>query len=97
MFSLEDFVRESNRIEGIATVSPSEVGAHEKFLTSPVTVESLIALVGVLQPNAMFRDNPRYQRRPCRQPRRAAIRPGDQDQPRSDPSQPEHLGSAHPV
>jgi hypothetical protein len=58
MFSLEDFVRESNRIEGIATVSPTEVGAHEAFLTRPVTIDSLIALVGVLQPNALFRDRP---------------------------------------
>jgi hypothetical protein len=58
MFTLEEFVRESNRIEGIATVSPTEVGAHEAFLTRPITVESLVALVGVLQPNAVLRDRP---------------------------------------
>jgi hypothetical protein len=58
MFSLEDFVRESNRIEGIADASPTEIGAHEAFLTRPVTVKSLIELVAVLQPNAVFRDRP---------------------------------------
>jgi hypothetical protein len=58
MFSLEDFVRESNRIEGIATTSPAEIMAHEEFLTRPVNVDSLIKLVGILQPNARFRDNP---------------------------------------
>lgn len=58
MFTLEDFVRESNRIEGIDGASPTEIGAHEAFLTKPVTVDSLIALVGVLQPNALFRDKP---------------------------------------
>lgn len=58
IYSLEDFVRESNRIEGIHETSKAEVAAHEDFLKRPVTVESLITLVGILQPNARFRDNP---------------------------------------
>jgi hypothetical protein len=75
MFSLEDFVRESNRIEGISDTSPTEIGAHEAFLTRPVTVDSLIALVGVLQPNALFRDRPSI----------TGVRVGNHTAPKSGP------------
>lgn len=57
-FTLRDFVRESNRIEGIGRVRPKEVEAHTAFLGQPVSVESLQALVGVLAPHAVLRDRP---------------------------------------
>lgn len=59
MFSLEDFVRESNRIENIADTTPAHIIAHEEFLTRPVNIESIEKLVGILQPNAMLRDTPK--------------------------------------
>jgi hypothetical protein len=96
MFSLEDFVRESNRIEGIADASPTEIGAHEAFLTRPVTVKSLIELVAVLQPNACSATAPASPAS-ASATIRSGVRSGDQDEPRRDPAQPEHLGSAHPV
>src|SRR4051812_27881884 len=57
--SLYDFVEESNRIEGISGVREEEVEAHRRFLAVPPTVESLVALVAVLQPDARLRDSPR--------------------------------------
>lgn len=50
------FVAESNRIEGIERTLIRHVDAHEAFLSEPVTVESLCALVDVLQPDAVLRD-----------------------------------------
>jgi hypothetical protein len=58
MFTLEDFIVESNRIEGIDGTSPTEIGAYEKFLQSHVTIETIIELVRIVQPGAVFRDNP---------------------------------------
>ena len=57
-FTLEDFVRESNRIEGI-TREPStdEINVHKCFLAliTP-TIEDLIAFVGIVQPDASLRN-----------------------------------------
>lgn len=58
MYSLDDFIIESNRIEGIDGTSPTEVSAYEKFLKEPVTVDTIIELVRIVQPGARFRDNP---------------------------------------
>jgi hypothetical protein len=58
MFTLEDFIVESNRIEGIEGTTQTEIGAYEKFLKEQVTVDTLIELVRIVQPNARFRDNP---------------------------------------
>lgn len=44
-FALEDFVRESNRIEGIPEVRAGEVEAHEKFLALAEDDEPTIALL----------------------------------------------------
>lgn len=52
------FVRESNRIEGIMRTTAAHYDAHADFLRERVTVQSLITLVGVLQPNAQLRDRP---------------------------------------
>jgi hypothetical protein len=53
-FSLSDFVRESNHIEGIHRApSAAEIHATERFLALPqVTISSLIDLVAVYAPNA---------------------------------------------
>lgn len=45
VFTLRDFVRESNRIEGIGRVRPVEIQAHELFLERPPTVAAIEALV----------------------------------------------------
>lgn len=55
---LKAFVRESNRIEGIKPTTAAHIRAHEDFLSSPVTPNSLIVLVAVLQPDARFRNSP---------------------------------------
>ena len=57
MWSLEDFVRESNRIEGILRdPAVAECFAHERFLAlDKITVPDLEALVFVLQPGAQLR------------------------------------------
>lgn len=55
---LIDFVRESNRIEGILVTTKEQVEAHREFLAQPVTIDGLIKLVSVLQPDARFRDSP---------------------------------------
>jgi hypothetical protein len=56
IFSLDDFVRESNRIEGIhREPTGEEVAATARFLSRtgrPITVSDLINLVAVYQPNA---------------------------------------------
>ena len=53
-FSLPDFVRESNRIEGIHRApSAAEIHATERFLALPkVTISSLVDLVVVYAPGA---------------------------------------------
>ncbi len=57
MYTLEDFVRESNRIEGILRDPlPSEIVAHEKLLAFPVvTVAALEEFVATIQPGAVLR------------------------------------------
>ena len=46
MFTLKDFVTESNRIEGLGPAQPDEIAAHELLLkTSPLTIEALEAFV----------------------------------------------------
>lgn len=54
---LEAFVRESNRIEGIRRTTSAQIKAHLRFLERPqVSVQDLVDLVAVLQPNARLRD-----------------------------------------
>ena len=58
--NLEDFVNESNRIEGIRrSATQEEIAAHEAFvnLVRP-TIEDLQTLVSVLEPGALLRDKP---------------------------------------
>ncbi len=57
MWTLEDFVRESNRIEAINhDPTEDEIGAHERFLMlDRVTVPDLEAFVAVVQPGAVLR------------------------------------------
>ena len=56
--ALEDFVEESNRIEGIMTVTGEQIAAHVAFLDRPqITVDALVKLVSVLQPDARLRDS----------------------------------------
>lgn len=54
--AVEAFARESNRIEGIARTTSAHVDAHIDFLDGPVTIPALIAFVGIVQPNARFRN-----------------------------------------
>lgn len=55
-FSLEDFVNESNRIEGISYTSALQVAAHEAFLLlKTVTVKDLEIFVNLVQPGAVLR------------------------------------------
>ncbi len=60
MWTLEDFVRESNRIEGILRDPlPSEIAAHEKLLAfEVVTVSVLEEFVAIAQPGAVLRRTP---------------------------------------
>lgn len=54
---LAAFVRESNRIEGIKRTTDAQIAAHLRFLERPqITVQDLVDLVAVLQPNATLRD-----------------------------------------
>ena len=56
---LYDFVRESNRIEGIMRKpSVAEVAAHMVFLDGPATVEALEKFVAAIQPDAVLRRMP---------------------------------------
>ena len=57
MRPLEDFVRESNQIEGILRDPlPSEIAAHEKLLSfDVVTVSALEEFVATVQPGAVLR------------------------------------------
>lgn len=57
MWTLEDFIRESNRIEGILRDPlPSEIVAHKKLLAfEVVTVSVLEEFVAIVQPGAVLR------------------------------------------
>lgn len=57
-WTLEDFVRESNRIEGILRdPTEEEIKAHHEFLATPhPNIAAVRRLVAVLQPNAALRD-----------------------------------------
>ncbi len=56
---IEDFVRESNRIEGITRDPlPHEIEAHKKLLAYLVTVAALKDFVSTIQPGAVIRDRP---------------------------------------
>ena len=57
MWTLEDFVRESNRIEGIERdPTADEIDAHKWFLArDKITVRDLGTLVSVIQPDAVIR------------------------------------------
>ncbi len=74
--ALRRFVRESNAIEGL-TRSPTkaEVAAHRTFLQTGPSVAALVALVGVLQPDAVLRDRPNV----------PGVRVADHVAPRSGP------------
>lgn len=54
-FSLRDFVSESNWIEGITTVTSSDIEAHENFLLHQISVDSLVMFVGIVA-QAQLRD-----------------------------------------
>lgn len=56
---LKDFVRESNRIEGIhREPTKAEICAHEKLIMlDVVNVPDLVDFVKVVQPDAVLRDN----------------------------------------
>jgi len=56
--TLHDFVRESNYIEGIFEVLPSDLDAHRLVLRDGVTVPTLKLFVSVVQPRAVLRDEP---------------------------------------
>lgn len=58
MRSLEDFVRESNLIEGIERdPTKAEIEAHKAFLAlRELDTKDLVELVSVLQPDAQLRD-----------------------------------------
>lgn len=57
MWTLEDFVRESNRIEGILRDPfEDEIGAHERLLLlDKITVPEMEAFVAIIQPGAILR------------------------------------------
>ena len=56
MITLEEFVAESNRIEGIDGVSRSDMIAHEDLLARPrLTVQDIERFVSLVQPNAILR------------------------------------------
>ena len=60
MFDMKDFVRESNKIEGIIRPpSYTELDAHEWFLalTEP-SIADLMTFVSIVQPGAVLRNKP---------------------------------------
>ena len=60
MFNMEDFVKESNRIEGITgRIGYTELDAYEWFtaLTEP-SIEDLMTFVSIVQPGAVLRNKP---------------------------------------
>ena len=58
MEELTDFIRESNKIEGIFKYNENkQVQAYQKFLDLKfITVDDLIEFVSVIQPDAVLRD-----------------------------------------
>ena len=58
MWTLEDFVRESNRIEGInRDPTQEEIIAHEILIANKeVTIKDLEAFVSIIQPGAVLRN-----------------------------------------
>lgn len=57
--NLREFVRESNRIEGIhRDPTDAEITAHHEFLNAPPTVDRLKAFVAVIAPRHVIRDRP---------------------------------------
>lgn len=79
---LFEFVRESNKIEGIHRApTDAEILATAKFIALPkLTVEDLISLVAVYQPNAVLRDREGLN-----------VRVGKHVPPRGSPKIREHL------
>lgn len=61
MDDLANFVRESNRIEGIKRTTAAHIRAHSEFLSCPITpngsLNNLIILVAILQPDARIRNS----------------------------------------
>lgn len=58
-WTIADFQRESNRIEGISSVRKGEIEALESFLQcEPVHIADLQAYVKAVQPNAVLRATP---------------------------------------
>ena len=57
MYTLEDFVKESNRIEGIhREPTEEEINVHSRLISlSAVTVEALEHFVSVIEPGAILR------------------------------------------
>lgn len=56
MITLENFVEESNRIEGIDGVAQEDMIAHENLLArKTLTVQDLEDFVALVQPGAMLR------------------------------------------
>lgn len=51
------FVRESNRIEGIARTTNKHIAAHYDLLDGAISIPALVAFVGQVQPNASFRND----------------------------------------
>ena len=57
-WSTEDFVRESNMIEGIDRCDPMECEVFEDIVRAPsIDINDLIRYVKVTEPNAVLRDN----------------------------------------
>lgn len=58
-FSVWDFMRESNRIEGIVRTKAAEVEATQDFVAKDqITIVDLVSLVHVYAPHAVLRDQP---------------------------------------
>ena len=56
MITLEEFVAESNRIEGIRSVAPDDMMAHEELLSlRELSVKDIERFVFLVQPNAILR------------------------------------------
>lgn len=54
---LREFIRESNRIEGIVREpSDTEIAAHQRFLAGELSINALVRLVAAVQPDACLRD-----------------------------------------
>lgn len=57
--SLTDFVRESNRIEGITRTTQAHIEAHRRLVGLPmIVIDDLMDFVAIVQPNARYRANP---------------------------------------